>query len=579
MFEKYVFPKKKEVILTLFVKMISTFMGILIPAILAKIIDDVVPSGNRKMIILLGGIMLLVSFLEWWLGIKSNRMAAKVSSDAIREIRQDLFSKSISLSARQIDKIGISSLESRLTSDTYTIHNFLGTGLRMGSRSILLFVGGIFFCVLLSPRLSIIILLLIFPIFFTIRFIYNRTQPMWKSLQRKTDNMVQIIRESIRGIKVSKALNKVDDEKDKFYNANDAVRKQSIEAVDMLAFTSPLVNLLLYIGLAFVIIYGGKLVEVNTIEVGTIIAFMSYFLQITNSLFMMNWMFNLYSRAMTSVKRIEEVIFMPIDENQIVENPISLPKADKNIPEIEFKNVSFAYDEGDYSLKNISFKLYPGETLGIMGATGSGKSTIIRLILRQYDINEGEILIRGIDIKRIKHGELNGLFGSVFQKDFLFKGSIKENIDFGRELEDQVLYDATVNAQAYEFINSKEDKIEHALSSKGVNLSGGQKQRILLSRAFADNPEVLILDDSSSALDFETESKLRKALDSSFRNSTTIIIAQRVSSVISAKKIIFLENGKITAMGDHKYMLEHSVPYREIARMQLGDSIEEVVNG
>ncbi len=209
MFEKYVFPKKKEVILTLFVKMISTFMGILIPAILAKIIDDVVPSGNRKMIILLGGIMLLVSFLEWWLGIKSNRMAAKVSSDAIREIRQDLFSKSISLSARQIDKIGISSLESRLTSDTYTIHNFLGTGLRMGSRSILLFVGGIFFCVLLSPRLSIIILLLIFPIFFTIRFIYNRTQPMWKSLQRKTDNMVQIIRESIRGIKVSKALTKL----------------------------------------------------------------------------------------------------------------------------------------------------------------------------------------------------------------------------------------------------------------------------------------------------------------------------------------------------------------------------------
>lgn len=579
MFEKYVFPKKKEVVSALSVKMLSTFMGILIPAILAKIIDDVVPSGNRTMIILLGGLMLLVSFLEWWLGIKSNRMAAKVSSDAIREIRQDLFSRSISLSARQIDKIGISSLESRLTSDTYTIHNFLGTGLRMGSRSILLFVGGIFFCLLLSPRLSIIILLLIFPIFFTIRFIYNRTQPMWKSLQRKTDDMVQVIRESIRGIKVSKALNKVDDEKDKFYNANDAVRNQSIEAVDMMALTSPLVNLLLYIGLAFVIIYGGKLVEMNTLEVGTIIAFMSYFLQITNSLFMMNWMFNLYSRAMTSVKRIEEVIFMPIDENQIVENPIPLPQANKDVPEIEFKNVSFAYGEGDYSLKNISFKIYPGETLGIMGATGSGKSTIIRLILRQYDINEGEILIRGIDIKRIKHNELNRLFGSVFQKDFLFKGSIKENIDFGRKLEEHVLYNATMNAQAYEFINSKDDKIEHALSSKGVNLSGGQKQRILLSRAFADNPEILILDDSSSALDFETESKLRKALDSSFRNSTTIIIAQRVSSVLSAKNIIFLENGEIAAMGDHKYMLEHSIPYREIAKMQLGDTIEEVVNG
>lgn len=579
MFKKYVFPKKKEIISTLFVKMISTFMGILIPAILAKIIDDVVPSGNRIMIIVLGGLMLLVAFLEWWLGIKSNRMAARVSSEAIKEIRQDLFSKSISLSARQIDEIGISSLESRLTSDTYTIHNFLGTGLRMGSRSILLFLGGIIFCLLLSPKLSIILLVLVFPIFFTIRVIYNKTQPMWKRLQRKTDNMVQVIRESIRGIKVSKALNKVNDEKAKFYNANEAVKKQSIEAVDIMALTSPLVNLLLFTGLAFVIIYGGKLVEVNSLEVGTIIAFISYFLLITHSLFMMNWMFNLYSRAMTAVKRIEEVIFMPIDDNQIVENPIPLPQANKDVPEIEFKNVSFMYGEGDYSLKNISFKIYPGQTLGIMGATGSGKSTIIRLILRQYDINEGEILIRGINIKRIKHSELNSLFGSVFQKDFLFKGSIKENIDFGRNLDEQILYKATMDAQAYEFINSKDDKIEHALSSKGVNLSGGQKQRILLSRAFADNPEVLILDDSSSALDFETESKLRKALDSRFRNSTTIIIAQRVSSVISAKNIIFLENGEITCMGDHKYMLEHSIPYRDIAKMQLGDSIEEVING
>lgn len=577
MFEKYVYPKKSKVIATLSVKMLSTFMGILIPAILAKIIDDVVPSGNRKMIILLGGLMLLVSFLEWWLGIKSNRMAAKVSSEAIQEIRQDLFSRSIGLSARQIDKIGISSLESRLTSDTYTVHNFLGTGLRMGSRSILLFIGGIFFCVVLSPRLSIIILLLIFPIFFTIRFIYNRTQPMWKKLQKKTDNMVQVIRESIRGIKVSKALNKVDDEKDKFYNANNEVRNQSIEAIDMMALTSPLVNVLLYVGLAFVIIYGGKLVGADTLEVGTIIAFMSYFLQITNSLFMMNWMFNLYSRAMTSVQRIEEVIFMPIDENQIVEDPISLPKANKDVPEIEFKNVSFAYEDTDYNLKNINFKIYPGDTFAIMGATGSGKSTIIKLILRQYDINKGQILIRGIDIKRIKHNELNALFGSVFQRDFLFKGSIKENIDFGRKLDEDVLYNATMNAQAYEFINSKDDKIEYPLSSKGVNLSGGQKQRILLSRAFADNPEILILDDSSSALDFATESKLRNALDSNFRESTTIIIAQRISSVLSAENIIFLENGEIAAMGNHEYMLEHSKPYREIAEMQLGNSTEEVL--
>lgn len=579
MFEKYIFPKKKEVILTILTKTISTFMGILIPAILAKIIDEVVPSGNKKMIIIFGLLMIFAAFMEWTLGIKANRMAARVSSQAIQEIRQDLFSRSISLSARQIDKLGISSIESRLTSDTYTIHNFLGAGLRMGARSVLIFVGGIIFCIILSPKLSVIILALVVPIFLTIRFIYNRTQPMWKKLQTKIDDMVQVIRESIRGIKVAKALNKVDDEKDKFYRANDNVRKQSIQAVDLMALTSPLVNTLLYFGLAFVIIYGGKLVSSNEIQVGTIIAFVSYFMQITHSLFMMNWMFNIYSRAMTSVKRIEEIIFMPIDENQIVNDPITLPKSNKNVPEIEFRNVSFAYDGVEKSLENISFKIYPGQTLGIMGATGSGKSTIIRLILRQYDIDEGEILIRGIDIKRVRHNELNKLFGSVFQKDFLFKGSIKENIDFGRNLEEDEIYRAARNAQAYEFIESKDDKLEHSLASKGVNLSGGQKQRVLLSRAFADKPEILILDDSSSALDFKTESKLRSALDDKYKDSTVIIIAQRISSVIAAENIIFLEKGKILAQGDHDYMMENAKPYREIANMQIGEYVEEVNNG
>lgn len=579
MFEKYIFPKKKEVILTILTKTISTFMGILIPAILAKIIDEVVPSGNKKMIIIFGLLMIFAAFMEWTLGIKANRMAARVSSQAIQEIRQDLFSRSISLSARQIDKLGISSIESRLTSDTYTIHNFLGAGLRMGARSVLIFVGGIIFCIILSPKLSVIILALVVPIFLTIRFIYNRTQPMWKKLQTKIDDMVQVIRESIRGIKVAKALNKVDDEKDKFYRANDNVRKQSIQAVDLMALTSPLVNTLLYFGLAFVIIYGGKLVSSNEIQVGTIIAFVSYFMQITHSLFMMNWMFNIYSRAMTSVKRIEEIIFMPIDENQIVNDPITLPKSNKNVPEIEFRNVSFAYDGVEKSLENISFKIYPGQTLGIMGATGSGKSTIIRLILRQYDIDEGEILIRGIDIKRVRHNELNKLFGSVFQKDFLFKGSIKENIDFGRNLEEDEIYRAARNAQAYEFIESKDDKLEHSLASKGVNLSGGQKQRVLLSRAFADKPDILILDDSSSALDFKTESKLRSALDDKYKDSTVIIIAQRISSVIAAENIIFLEKGKILAQGDHDYMMENAKPYREIANMQIGEYVEEVNNG
>lgn len=571
MLKQYVYPKKKSITWTLIIKMLSTLLGIFIPTILAHIIDDVVPRGDRNGVILFGSLMILVAILQWWTGIKSNRMAAKISSDSIQEIRKDLFDRSIRLSARQIDKMGVSSIESRLTSDTYTVHNFLGTALRMGSRSIMLFVGGVLFCVILSPKLSLVLLAIILPIFTIIRLIFNKTQPLWKELQNRYDSLVQVIRESIRGIKVSKALNKIEDEKEKFYKSSDAARQTSIKATDTMAMTSPLVNTVLYCGLAVVILYGGRLVQAQQLKVGTIIAFMSYFMQITHSLFMLNWMFNIYSRAMTSIKRIEEVIFMPIDSNQIVENEIELPESNLDVPEIEFRNVSFAYDGKKNSVENVSFKLYPGQSLGIMGATGSGKSTIIRLLLRQYDVDSGEILIRGVNIKNISHSELNKSFGSVFQKDFLFKGSIKANIDFGRNLDNTQLEEAILNAQASEFIDTKEDRLDHALASKGVNLSGGQQQRVLISRAFATKPEILILDDSSSALDFKTDSKLRQAIDEKFSKSTSIIVAQRISSVLSCDEIMFLENGKILAKGNHEYMLENCVPYKEIVDMQIGE--------
>lgn len=571
MFEKYVYPRKGQIGLTFFIKAFSTLMGILIPTLLKLIIDDAVPKKDLRMVLILGGAMVLVAFLEWYFSIKSNRKAAKISSETIKDIRQDLFDRSISLSASQIDELGVSSIESRLTSDTYTVHNFLGTAMRLGARSLILFLGGVFFCMVLNFRLSLIILFLVLPIFITIRLIYNRTRPLWQGLQKRIDLMVQVIRESIKGIRVAKALNKVPDEKEKFYRANDAVRRQQIKAVDTSALTSPIVNTFLYAGLAGVIVYGGYMVKAGDLQVGVIIAFMSYLMQIVNSLFMINWMFNIYSRAMTSMKRIEEVIDMPLDENQIIDDPVDLPASSKDTPEVEFKNVTFSYGDEDYSLKDISFKIYPGESFSIMGATGSGKSTIIRLLMRQYDVDEGEILIRGVDIKRLRHRDLNSLFGSVFQKDFLFKGTIKENIDFGRKISDADLYDATLSAQAREFIDEKDDDIYHQLASKGVNLSGGQKQRLLLSRAFAGDPEILILDDSSSALDFKTESRLRSAMDTELTDSTIIIIAQRISSVYDSEQILFLENGKVLALGDHAYMLENCEPYKKIADMQIGE--------
>lgn len=264
---------------------------------------------------------------------------------------------------------------------------------------------------------------------------------------------------------------------------------------------------------------------------------------------------------------------MPIDQNQIVVKDAidRLPAAKTSIPDIEFKHVTFSYLGKRNDVEDISFALYPGQTLGIMGATGSGKSTLIRLLLRQYDVTEGQILIRGVPLEKVPTEALKSLFGSVFQNDFLFGDTIRANIDFGRKLPDDKLLHAATDAQAIEFIDEKEGGLDFTLASKGVNLSGGQKQRLLISRALAGNPDILILDDAASALDFKTESRFRKALlDYDFQ--TTIIVAQRVSSVLQADNILFFDKGRIIAQGDHEHLMRTCEPYREIASLQMGEA-------
>ena len=564
-------PQKKLISINIIVKVLATLAEVVLPVILAYIVDDLAPSKNIKAVYYWGGLMIVLSLLAWVLNITANRMASKASSVAIQNIRQDLFERSMHLSAKQIDKIGISSLESRLTSDTYVIHRFLGATLRMGLRSLMLFFGGVVFSVYLSPRLSLVLIFLIVPLVFVIRYIFSKAMPLFRKVQRSVDNMVQIIRESIRGIKVAKALDKVDYEKERYFDASKTVSQSEIKAVDQMAMMGPIVNTILYGGLTIVMIWGSRLINNGVLQVGVIIAFTSYFIQITNSLMMMNRMVNMYNRSLASTQRISEVIDMPIDENQIIEEEIDLPASNPLVPEIEFKEVSFSYLGVTNDIDKVSFKLYPGDTLGIMGATGSGKSTIVRLLLRQYDVDQGEILVRGVNIKKLSHKQLNRLFGSVFQNDFLYRGSIRENVDFGRDIEDQELLTAASHAQALEFLKSKEGGLDFELASKGVNLSGGQKQRLLLTRAFASDPDILILDDSSSALDFRTDSKLRKALQDYYKDTTSIIVAQRVSSVLHAKQIMFLDEGKIQAIGSHEELLEQSDAYREIASMQMGN--------
>lgn len=571
MFKKYLDPYKKDISINLVIKSIGTLMEILLPAILAYIIDTVVAREDKNAIIMGGLLMVVIAIVAWILNIIANRMSAKLSTSIIFQLRQDLFSKSLNLSPRQVDMFGASSLESRLTSDTYTVHRFLAGSLRMGIRVLLVFFGGIFFCFVLSPKLASILIFMIIAILFFVGRIFSKGLPLFRAVQEKLDNMVQIIRENISGIRIIKALNKTDYEKERYSEANHIYKDVEISASYTMAALRPVVNSILFTGLAFVLVYGSVLVKRGEINTGVIMAFMTYFIQITNSFIGLNFIFNIYNRASACWDRIEEVLVTPLDDNQLEKkDTVKLPEASASVPEIEFKNVSFSYLGEKNNLENISFKIYPGQTLGIMGSTGSGKTTIIRLMLRQYDATEGQVIIRGVDIKDLAIEDIKRIFSGAFQSDFLYAGTIRENISFGRDLSQSEIEEAVSYAMANEFVYEKENNLDFELASKGVNLSGGQKQRLILARALAAKPEILILDDSTSALDFKTESKVRKVLKENFENTTSIIIGQRVASVAEADLILILNEGRCIALGSHEELMKESPLYKEIFQMQLG---------
>lgn len=580
MLKDYIRPLRKRIIVNAVVKMTGTLLEIMLPAILAHIVNELVPAGNKRVILLWGLMMILMSFAAWVGNFTANRMAARSAATVVYRIRKDLFARCMSLSARQIDRYSVSSLESRLTSDTYNLHRVLGATLRMGLRSTMLFIGGVSVCLWLCWQLALVLLLLLPPLLLIVRWVLKKGIPLFHEVRRKIDDMVQVIRENIRGIKVSKALDKTIYEQERFGEHNEAVKDAEMDAQNRMALMGPLVNSVLFAILAIVLIVGAFLVNEGLTKPGTVMAFLSYNLQIAFSLLTLNRMFNMYTLASSSWDRIKEVLQTPEDMNQ-KEHPcgtLPLPPPSPEVPEVEFRRVRFSYLNKKDNLKDISFKLYPGETLGIMGATGSGKSTIIRLLLRQYEADEGEILLRGVNIKRLERSDLHRLFGTVFQNDFLFAGTVRKNIDFGRGFTDEELIKATEDAQAAEFLAAKEGGLDFRLASKGVNLSGGQKQRLLLSRALAGSPDILILDDASSALDFNTEARLRKALADEYAAQSTIIIAQRISSVRRAEHILYLDKGHMLAYGSHEQLLKTCPPYAEIARMQMGNE-EELAAG
>ena len=567
---QYLKPFIGIMIVGLLIKTIGTLIELALPYILSYILDDLVPNDGRlSMIILWGGIMILCALIALFCNIKANRMASKVARDCTRKIRHDLFYRTITLSGKQLDYFTIPSLEARITTDTYNVQNFIGRIQRLGVRAPLLLMGGIIVTLIMDAYLSLVMIAILPIIFVVVLFISLKGVKLYANVQDSVDGMVRVVREDTQGIRVIKALSKVEKEQQRYDKVNKKLINAEKKANLAMGFVNPIMSLLMNLGITFVVLIGAYRVMNRQTEPGKIVAFTQYFTMISTATLSITRIFMMYTKSSASASRIAEV--MHTEKDLEVASLDTYPLVE-NDDYIVFDNVSFSYNQTKDNLKNINFHLSKGKTLGIIGATGSGKTTLINLLMRFYDVNKGSIRIGGKDIRTIPEKDLHTLFGIVMQNDFLFSDTILENIRFGREISQNDIEKATKISQAYDFIMSFPEGFNHVLSQKATNISGGQKQRLLIARALANHPEILILDDSSSALDYKTDANLRKAILQNLEHTTSIIVAQRVSSVMNADLIIVLEEGESIGMGNHQDLLSTCEVYREISESQMGGS-------
>lgn len=565
---RYLKPHVPRMLVGFVFKFSGTLVELFIPMILSYIIDDVVPTGNITLVYWWGGAMLLCAVMALINNIVANRMASAVARETTRSVRHDLFAKISYLSSRQIDDFSIPSLESRLTTDTYNVNQVIGMMQRLGVRAPILLVGGIFVTMAMEPVLTLVMIAIMPFIGVVVWLVTRKGVPMYTYLQKGIDIMVRTVRENISGIRVIKALSRTEQEKEHFARVNQEVVNRETKASITMGITNPMMNLFLNTGLTLVVVVGAFRVNSGVTKVGAIIAFLSYFTIILNAMLSITRLFVMYSRGSASASRICEVLYTR-EDLKVVEAPTVSEEA-----HVVFDDVCFSYQKKGDDISHISFTLKKGETLGIIGGTGSGKSTIAALLMRLYERDSGSIRISGRPVESIPPEELHTKFGVVFQNDVLFADTIAANIDFGRNLPEERIIQAARCAQAMEFIDALPDGFQHMLTPRGTNLSGGQKQRVLLARALAGHSEILILDDSSSALDYRTDASLRQALREEYSNVTTIVIAQRVSSILHADHILVLEDGKALGYGTHEELMETCPLYREISESQMGGDFD-----
>lgn len=569
---QYLKPFYGRMSVGLTIKVFGTLIELALPYILSHILKEVVTKQDVGLIAFWGGIMIACAAFACVCNIFANRMAARVARNFSEQMRHDLFDRTMRLSAAQTDKFTIPSLESRITTDTYNVHHFVNMMQRMGVRAPILLIGGIAITLIMDSYLALAMLAILPFIFITVYFISKKGIPLYTKIQKSVDQMIRVVREDAQGIRVIKALSKTDYEHRRYDTVNRALVIDEKRAGVTMSIVNPAMTLLMNIGIVAVVALSASRVSNQQSAPETVIAFMQYFTLISMAMMSVTRIFVMYTKSSASARRIEEVINTA--EDLTIQNENAYPNAAASA-HILFDRVCFSYGGIHNDLTNISFEIPHGGSLGIIGATGSGKSTIIKLLLRFYDADSGSIRIQGRDIRTIPREDFYSMFGTVMQNDFLYADTIEENIRFGRSLTHRQIVEAAKIAQADDFISAFPEQYEHMLSQKGTNISGGQKQRLLIARAVAANPEILVLDDSSSALDYKTDANLRGALSKTMKDTTVITVAQRVSSIKDCDVILVLDKGNIIGIGNHETLIQNCSEYREISESQMGGAFVE----
>ena len=578
---KKTFSYLKPFIPMIIVGIVLTFLqgmcSLYLPNLMSDIVNNGIVGQSLDEVYKYGRYMLYVTIGFMACAILATFMASKVSAGFGRNLRDAIYKKVQKFSLAEFKKISTSSLITRTTNDVTQVQQLVLMSMRMMIQAPLMCIGGIIMAVSKNKELSLLFIIVIPLLLVSIIFLAKKIMPLFTSLQKRTDRINQVIREKLTGVRVIRAFATQKYERKRYDKANKNIYEVSVKSAYIMSILMPIVMFVINASSVAVVWFGSHLVDSGAMEIGDMMAFMQYAIQVLFSILGVTMIFVMIPRAMVSVKRINEALET---ESSVKDNGKILPRGQFTRPgEIEFIDATFQYADGDIPvLSNMNFKIEKGQTVAILGGTGSGKTSLLSLIMRFYDITSGVVKIGGVNIKNMSIKQLRDMIGYVPQKAVLFSGTIESNIKYGKQdATYEEMVEAAKIAQSYDFIDSLDEKFNAPVAQGGTNFSGGQKQRLSIARAIIKKPEIYLFDDSFSALDYETDKKLREALNENMKGATVVIVAQRVSTVLNADKILFIDEGKIIAQGTHKELYESCPEYKEVVLSQITE--EEALNG